>query len=79
METTVTRAPCASFSRSASSSAYSSKGFIMLSTPSRISVLVSGLIRTFVVSGTCLTQTIMCMAFPVKSLAVGLNPLERGY
>src|SRR5512136_2068418 len=49
--------PCFSFRRSASSMAYTSKGLMIEATPSRTRVLVSGLIRTFVVSGTCLMQT----------------------
>ena len=64
MVSTVTFVPgCFSFSCSAISSAFSSKGFMMDSTPSRTSVLVSGLIRTCVVLGTCLTHTTICISY----------------
>src|SRR5690606_6309600 len=63
MERTVTVPPWASRSRSPSSMAYRSKGLITEATPSRIKVLVSLLILTSVVSGTCLIQTIIFMAF----------------
>src|SRR4030042_3658633 len=54
---TWTAPPCFSLIRRASSTAYSSKGFMMLATPSRIKVFVLGLIFTSVESGTCLMQT----------------------
>jgi hypothetical protein len=47
----------AALSRTAWSRAYSQKGFRMEATPSRMRVPVSGLTRTLVISGTCLTQT----------------------
>ena len=47
----------AALSRTAWSRAYSQKGLRMEATPSRIKVPVSGLTRTLVISGTCLTQT----------------------
>ena len=62
MDTTVSFAPWRSFSINPCSRAYSSNGFTIDSTPSRIRVLVSGFILTFVVSGTCFTQTTICMA-----------------
>ena len=58
-EITVTLPPNFSLRRRASSIAYMSKGLIILDIPSRINVLVSGLILTSVVSGTCLMQTII--------------------
>src|SRR4030042_6233909 len=54
---TWTSPPYFSLIRRASSTAYSSKGLVMLATPSRTSVLVFGSIFTSVVSGTCLIHT----------------------
>ena len=79
MEITVTCAPWASFRRRASSRAYSSNGLTIDSTPSRIKVLVLGLIRTFVVSGTCFTQTTILISHPFSyesSLLSLLGDLE---
>ena len=59
MVITVTVPPCFSFSRTPSSMAYTSKGLMMDCTPSRTRVFVSGLMRTLVVSGTCLMQTMI--------------------
>jgi len=60
----------------ASSMAYSSKGFTMLGTPSRISVPVSGLIFTSVVSGTCLmhTTTFIPRPFPLPEFLQSYHP-----
>src|SRR3989339_1750284 len=58
---TVTLPPCFSFNLRAASTAFSSKGLTTDGTPSRTRVLVSGLILTSVVSGTCLMQTTISM------------------
>ena len=54
---TATLSPLRSFCRNASSNAALSSGLMILGTPSRLSVLVTGSIFTSVVSGTCLIQT----------------------
>ncbi len=61
MESTVTLPPSFSRSLRPSSRAYMSKGLMMEGTPSRTRVLVAGSMRTSVVSGTCLMQTMMFM------------------
>lgn len=63
IEITVTRpVPRRAFSRSPSSMAYMSKGLTIAATPSRTRVWVTGSILQFPVSGTCLTQTTICMS-----------------
>ncbi len=64
MVSTAVVPPCFSFRRSASSRAYTSKGLMIEATPSRTRVLVSGLMRTLVVSGTCLMQTTIFTRLP---------------
>jgi len=61
IEIVVTWAPNRSFSMSASSIAYRSRGLIMLSSPDRTIVPVSGSILTLSVSGTCFIRTMMCI------------------
>ena len=61
MEMTVTLPPYFSMSCTAASAATRSYGLQMDSTPERISVLVSGSILTWAVSGTCFMQQIMCI------------------
>ena len=61
IEIVVTWAPNRSLSMSASSIAYRSRGLIMLSSPDRTIVPVSGSILTLSVSGTCFIRTMMCI------------------
>ncbi len=59
LSTTIRAAGSASLKRSAASSACLSSGLRMLGTPSRTSVPLTGSMRTSLVSGTCLTQTMI--------------------
>ena len=73
MVMTVTFPPYFSTSWMPASMAFSSKGLMMLGTPSRTSVPVVGSIRTSVVSGTCLIETMMFIRWVRE--CVSLHPL----
>src|SRR4030042_4463624 len=74
---TWTSPPCFSLIRRASSVAYSSKGLVMLATPSRISVFGFGSILTSVVSGTCLIHTAICTCSSSFSFKVGFSFFDK--
>ena len=59
MVSTITLPPCLPFKVKAASSATASNGLIMLSTPSRMMVILSLSMRMLGASGTCLIQTTM--------------------
>ena len=63
METTVTVPPTFSFNCKAASIPALSSGFIILGTPSLMSVFVFGSSFTSVVSGTCFAQTTIFIVF----------------
>jgi hypothetical protein len=61
MVSTVTSPPSLSVSRNASSKANRSYGLMIVGTPWRMMVLVTGCTRICALSGTCLMQTTICM------------------
>src|SRR5512136_195994 len=75
---TWTSPPCFSLMRRPSSTAYSSKGLVMLATPSRTSVFVLGSIFTSVVSGTCLIHTAIFTISSSFSFEIGFSFLDEG-
>src|SRR4030042_918621 len=75
---TWTSPPYFSLVKRPSSRANSSKGLVMLATPSRINVFVSGLIFTSVVSGTCFRHTAIFTFSSLSSLVLIFPFFEEG-